>query len=73
MLADNKEQDDRKLTALQSNVLKLVPKAPETIRSREIAGKLEKEQSQISDILKKLNYRGYVISPAFGEYSLCPY
>lgn len=69
----DKEQDDRKLTALQSNVLKLVPKAPETIRSREIAGKLEKEQSQISDILKKLNYRGYIISPAYGEYSLCPY
>ncbi len=69
----DKEQDDRKLTALQSNVLKLVPKSPETIRSREIAGKLEKEQSQISDILKKLNYRGYVISPAYGEYSLCPY
>ena len=69
----DKEQDDRQLTALQSNVLKLVPKAPETIRPREIAGQLGKEQSQISEILKKLNYRGYVISPAYGEYSLCPY
>ena len=69
----DKGQDDRQLTALQNDVLKLVPKAPETIRSREIAGKLEKEQSQISDILKKLNHRGYVISPAYGEYSLCTY
>lgn len=69
----DKEQDNRQLTALQSNVLKLVPKAPKTIQSREIAGQLGKEQSQISVILKKLNYRGYIISPAYGEYSLCPY
>ena len=69
----DKGQDDKQLTALQSEVLKLVPPAPETIRSREIADRLGKEQSQISDILKKLANRGYVSSPAYGEYSLCPY
>ena len=50
----DKGQDDKQLTALQSEVLKLVPPAPETIRSREIADRLGKEQSQISDILKSL-------------------
>lgn len=69
----DKGQDDKQLTALQSEVLKLVPAAPETIRSREIADRLGKEQSQISDILRKLANRGYVSSPAYGEYSLCPY
>ena len=69
----DKGQDDKQLTALQSEVLKLVPAAPETIRSRKIADRLGKEQSQISDILKKLANRGYVSSPAYGEYSLCPY
>ena len=69
----DKGQNDKQLTALQSDVLKLVPAAPETIRSREIAVRLGKEQSQISEILKKLANRGYVISPAYGEYSLCHY
>jgi len=69
----DKGQDDKQLTALQSEVLKLVPAEPETIRSRKIADRLGKEQSQISDILKKLANRGYVISPSYSEYSLCPY
>ena len=66
-------QDDRQLTALQNDVLQLVPLAPASIRSREIADKLAKEQSQISDILKKLTDRGYVFSPTYSEYSKSPY
>ena len=69
----DKGQDDRQLTALQNDVLQLVPLAPASIRSREIADKLAKEQSQISDILKKLTDRGYVFSPTYSEYSKSPY
>ena len=65
----DKGQDDRQLTALQNDVLQLVPLTPASIRSREIANKLAKEQSQISDILKKLTNRGYVFSPSYSEYS----
>ena len=66
-------QDDRQLTALQNDVLQLVPLTPASIRSREIADKLAKEQSQISDILKKLTDIGYVFSPTYSEYSKNPY
>lgn len=66
-------QDDRQLTALQNDVLQLVPSSPASIRSREIADQLMKEQSQISDILKKLTNRGCVFSPAYSEYSKNPY
>ena len=69
----DKGQDDRQLTALQNDVLQLVPLTPASIRSREIADKLAKEQSQISDILKKLTNRGYVFSSAYSEYSKSPY
>jgi len=69
----DKGQDDRQLTALQNDVLQLVPLTPASIRSREIADKLAKEQSQISDILKKLTDRGYVFSPTYSEYSKSPY
>ncbi|MGB2319583.1 MAG: AAA family ATPase [Candidatus Puniceispirillum sp.] len=69
----DKGQDDRQLTALQNDVLQLVPLTPASIRSREIANKLAKEQSQISDILKKLTDRGYVFSPTYSEYSKNPY
>ena len=69
----DKGQDDRQLTALQQDVLQLVPTIPTSIRSREIAAKLAKEQSQISDILKKLTDRGYVFSPSYSEYSKSPY
>ena len=48
----DKGQDDRQLTALQNDVLQLVPSSPASIRSREIADQLMKEQSQISDILQ---------------------
>ena len=68
-----KEQDDRQLTALQNDVLQLVPLTPASIRSREIANKLAKEQSQISDILKKLTNRGFIFSPVYSEYSKSPY
>ncbi|MDB2528892.1 AAA family ATPase [Alphaproteobacteria bacterium] len=69
----DKGQDDRQLTALQNDVLQLVPFTPASIRSREIADKLAKEQSQISEILKKLTDRGYVFSPTYSEYSKSPY
>jgi RecA-family ATPase len=69
----DKGQDDRQLTALQNDVLQLVPFTPASIRSREIADKLAKEQSQISDILKKLTDRGYVFSPTYSEYSKSSY
>jgi len=58
---------------LQYDVLQLVPLTPTSIRSREIADKLAKEQSQVSDILKKLTDRGYVFSPTYSEYSKSPY
>jgi DNA-binding MarR family transcriptional regulator len=69
----DKGQDDRQLTALQNDVLQLVPSSPTSIRSREIAGQLGKEQSQISDILKKLTNRGFIFSPTYSEYSKSPY
>jgi len=69
----DKGQNDKQLAPLQIEVLKLVPAAPETIRSREIADRLGKEQSQISEILKKLANQGRVFSPSYSEYSLCPY
>lgn len=69
----DKGQDGRQLTALQNDVLQLVPLTPASIRSREIANKLAKEQSQISDILKKLTDRGYVFSHTYSEYSKSPY
>ena len=64
----DKNQDNTRLTALQKSVLDLIPPAPSTIRSREIADILAKEQSQISDILKKLTDKGYILSPHYGEY-----
>ena len=71
-LIDN-GQDDSQLTALQNSVLGLVPVTPTSTRSREIADQLGKEQSQISDILKKLADRGYIFSPKYSEYSQSPY
>jgi len=65
----DKSQDDSQLTALQKSVLELVLPVPASIRSITIAQKLGKEQSQISDILKKLTDRGYIFSPDYGEYS----
>ena len=62
----DKNQDTR-LTALQKSVLDLIPPAPSTIRSREIADILAKEQSQISDIPKKLTDKRYILSPHYGE------
>ena len=69
----DKGQDDSQLTALQNSVLDLVPVTPTSTRSREIAEQLGKEQSQISDILKKLANRGYIFSPKYSEYSQSPY
>lgn len=69
----DKGQDDRQLTALQNDVLQLVPTIPASIRSREIADQLGKEQSQISDILKKLTNRGFIFGPVYSEYSKSPY
>ena len=65
----DKSQDDSQLTALQKSVLELVLPVPASIRSSTIAQKLGKEQSQISDILKKLTDRGYIFSPDYSEYS----
>ncbi len=65
----DKNQDDNQLTGLQKSVLGLVPASPASTRSRAIAAKLGKEQSQISDILKKLIDRGYISNAEYGKYT----
>jgi predicted HTH transcriptional regulator len=65
----DKSQDDIQLTGLQKSVLGLAPASPASTRSRAIAAKLGKEQSQISDVLKKLIDRGYISNAEYGEYT----
>ena len=65
----DKNQDETPLTGLQKSVLDLVSREPTSTKSSIIASKLNKEQSQISDILKKLKVKGYIYNPQYGEYS----
>ena len=65
----DKHQDETPITGLQKSVLNLVPEAPKSTKSCIIASKLDKEQSQISDILKKLKVKGYIFSPQYGDYT----
>ena len=53
----DKNQDEAPLTGLQKSVLDLVPEKTTSTKSSIIASKLNKEQSQISDILKKLKVK----------------
>ena len=65
----DKNQDETPLTGLQKSVLDLVSEEPTSTKSSIIASKLNKEQSQISDILKKLKVKGYIYNPQYGEYT----
>ena len=65
----DKDQNESPLTGLQKSVLDLVPKDPMSIKSSIIAEKLDKEQSQISDILKRLKVKGYIFNPQYGDYT----
>ena len=65
----DKNQDETPLTGLQKSVLDLVSEEPTSTKSSIIASKLNKEQSQISGILKKLKVKGYIYNPHYGEYS----
>ena len=65
----DKHQDETPITGLQKSVLNLVPEPPKSTKSCIIASKLDKEQSQISDILKKLKVKGYIFSPQYGDYT----
>ena len=65
----DKNQDETPLTGLQKSVLDLVPEETTSTKSSIIASKLNKEQSQISDILKKLKVKGYIYNPQYGEYT----
>ena len=65
----DKNQDETPLTGLQKSVLDLVSEEPTSTKSGIIASKLNKEQSQISGILKKLKVKGYIYNPHYGEYS----